>query len=74
MVNYLSNKKVEIDIHYMYHDEAKRYLERYLSMVNGSIRGVVVIHSFASCTVLQQMVPFKLSRKMKFTYTKVMAE
>lgn len=56
MIRYISNRKVEIDIHNMHREEAKKYLERYLSKCNGSIKEVVVIHGYSSGTVLQQMV------------------
>jgi DNA-nicking Smr family endonuclease len=56
MEHYLSNRKVEVDIHNMRRDEAKRYLERFLTTVNGSVKEVVVIHGYSSGTVLQQMV------------------
>jgi DNA-nicking Smr family endonuclease len=63
MINYISNRKVEIDIHNMHRDEAKKYLEHYLSMANGSIKEIVVIHGYASGTVLQQMVRNNLKNK-----------
>lgn len=56
MERYISNRKVEVDIHNMRREEAKRYLEHFLSSVNGSVKEVVVIHGYASGTVLQQMV------------------
>lgn len=56
MKHFLSNQKVEIDIHSMQRAEAKKYLERFLSQVNGSVREVVVIHGFHSGTVLQRLV------------------
>lgn len=56
MERYISNRKVEVDIHNMRREEAKRYLEHFLSAVNGSVKEVVVIHGYASGTVLQQMV------------------
>jgi DNA-nicking Smr family endonuclease len=56
MVKYINNQKAEIDIHAMTRADAKRYLERYLSTVNGSIKEVVVIHGYASGTVLRDMV------------------
>lgn len=63
MINYISNRKVEIDIHSMHREEAKKFLEHYLSTVNGSIKEVVVIHGYASGTVLQQMVRKNLKSK-----------
>lgn len=56
MIRYITSQKVEIDIHQMRRDEAKRYLERFLSTANGNVREVVVIHGYSSGTVLQQMV------------------
>lgn len=56
MVRYLSNRKAEIDIHNMRREEAMRYLERFLTQANGSIREVVVIHGCHSGTVLRDMV------------------
>jgi DNA-nicking Smr family endonuclease len=56
MINYISNRKVEIDIHHMYRDDAKKFLEQFLEKANGSIKEVVIIHGYSSGTVLQQMV------------------
>lgn len=56
MIRYLSNQKAEIDIHNMTHDEAKRYILRFLDRVNGSIREVNVIHGYSGGTVLRDMV------------------
>jgi DNA-nicking Smr family endonuclease len=61
MIKYLSNQKVEIDIHHMRRDEAKKYLEQFLSGANGSIKEVVVIHGYSSGTVLQEMVRHSLN-------------
>lgn len=63
MEKYLSNQKVEIDIHNMHREDAKKYLEHFLSTVNGSVKEVVVIHGYASGTVLQQMVRKGLKHK-----------
>jgi DNA-nicking Smr family endonuclease len=63
MIKYVSNQKAEIDIHSMHRDEAKRYLEHFLSTVNGSVKEVVVIHGYASGNVLQQMVRNNLKHK-----------
>lgn len=60
MITYISNRKAEIDIHSMQRAEAKRYLERYLSTANGSIKEVVVIHGYTSGTVLARMVRTEL--------------
>ena len=56
MVQYLSASKVEIDIHNMKREEAKKLLEQFLSKANGNVREVTVIHGYSSGTVLQQMV------------------
>lgn len=56
MIQYITAQKVEIDIHQMRREEAKRYLERFLSTADGNVREVVVIHGYSSGTVLQQMV------------------
>lgn len=63
MVRYVTNQKVEIDIHNMHRDEAKRYLEQFLSRVNGSVREVVVIHGYSSGTVLRDMVRHGLKHR-----------
>lgn len=56
MVQYISASKVEIDIHNMKREEAKKLLEQFLSKANGNVREVTVIHGYSSGTVLQQMV------------------
>lgn len=56
MIHFLSNCRVEIDIHTMHRDEAKKYLEHFLSGANGSVKEVVVIHGYSSGTVLRDMV------------------
>lgn len=56
MIRYVTNQKVEIDIHGMTHDEAKRYLIQFLNRVNGSVREVSVIHGWSGGTVLRDMV------------------
>ena len=55
-IKYISNRKVEVDIHNMRRDEAKKSLEQFLTKINGSVKEVVVIHGYSSGTVLQQMV------------------
>jgi DNA-nicking Smr family endonuclease len=60
MIKYVTNQKAEVDIHNMFRVDAKKYLEQFLSKVNGSIKEVVVIHGYSSGTVLQEMV-----RKLK---------
>ncbi len=52
----MTNQKVEIDIHGMTRDEAKRYLIRFLNRVNGSVREVEVIHGWSGGTALMDMV------------------
>lgn len=56
MEKYITCSKVEIDIHNMQRDEAKKYLEQFLSRANGNVKEVTVIHGYSSGTVLQQMV------------------
>jgi DNA-nicking Smr family endonuclease len=56
MIHYLSNQKVEVDIHSMGYTDAKRFLQRFLTTVNGSVREVTVIHGYSSGTVLRDMV------------------
>lgn len=56
MVRYTSNQKAEIDIHNMTHDQAKRYIEQFLSRVNGSVKEVTIIHGYSGGTVLMDMV------------------
>ena len=63
MIRYITCQKVEIDIHQMRRDEAKRYLERFLSTANGNVREVVIIHGYSSGTVLQQMVRKSLKHR-----------
>lgn len=53
---FLSNQKVEIDIHHMHKEEARRDIERFLTRANGSIKEVTVIHGCTSGTVLRDMV------------------
>ena len=60
MVRYVSSRCVEIDIHHMHRDEAKRFLERFLSKANGNVKEVVVIHGYSSGTVLRDMVRTQL--------------
>ena len=43
MIRYITTQKVEVDIHQMRREEAKRYLERVLSAANGNVREVVGI-------------------------------
>jgi DNA-nicking Smr family endonuclease len=63
MIKFISNQKAEIDIHNMKHDEAKKYLEQFLTKANGSIKEVIVIHGYSSGTVLQDMVRKGLKHK-----------
>lgn len=56
MISYTSNQKVEIDIHNMNHDEAKRYIISFLNRVNGSVKEVSIIHGYTGGTVLKDMV------------------
>jgi len=63
LVKFLTDQKVEIDIHNMKSDEAKEYLEKFMNTVNGSIKELIIIHGYTSGTVLQQMVRNKLKHK-----------
>lgn len=56
MVKYTTNQKVEIDIHNMTSDQAKRYLIGFLNKVNGSVKEISVIHGYTNGTVLLNMV------------------
>lgn len=63
MVRYVSNQKVEIDIHNMTHDQAKRYIIQFLNRVNGSVKEVSIIHGYTGGTVLKDMVQKGLRHK-----------
>ena len=63
LIRYITAQKVEIDIHQMTRDQAKRYLEQFLNRVNGNVREVAVIHGCHQGTVLQQMVRTGLKHK-----------
>ena len=63
MVRYVSGQCVEIDIHNMRCDEAKRYIERFLSDADGSVKKVVIIHGYTSGTVLRDMVRTRLKHR-----------
>lgn len=70
MIKYCSNQKVEIDIHTMTHDQAKRYIIGFLDKVNGSVKEVTIIHGYSGGTVLLDMVQKglrhpKIKSKMK---------
>lgn len=56
MVKYISGQKVEVDIHNMTHDQAKRYLIQFLNAVNGSVKEVSIIHGYSGGVVLKDMV------------------
>ena len=56
MIRFVTAQKVEIDIHSMYKEQARRYLEQFLTRANGSVREVTVIHGCTSGTVLRDMV------------------
>ena len=51
-----TGQKVEVDIHHMTRDQAKRHLERLLSRLAGSVREVTVIHGYTGGTTLRDMV------------------
>ena len=57
------NEIVTVDLHNMYEDEAKRYLERMLKCLDVSIKEVVVIHGHHSGTKIRDMVRTKLHSK-----------
>lgn len=61
MTKYVTNQKVEIDIHNMTADQAKRYIVQFLNKVNGSVREVAIIHGYSGGTVLLNMVQRGLS-------------
>ena len=63
MIRYITNQKVEIDIHHMMRAEAKTCLERFLTKANGNVKEVVVIHGYSGGTVLQQMVRRELKHR-----------
>ncbi|HEX3026194.1 MAG TPA: Smr/MutS family protein [Clostridia bacterium] len=63
MVNYITSQKVEIDIHNMKRAEAKTFLERFLSNANGNVKEIIVIHGYASGTVLRDMVRRSLKHR-----------
>ncbi|MFZ2538716.1 MAG: Smr/MutS family protein [Oscillospiraceae bacterium] len=56
MVKFISNQKVEVDIHNMTHEQAKRYLTQFLNSVNGSVKEASIIHGYSGGTVLKDMV------------------
>ncbi|MCI8501614.1 MAG: Smr/MutS family protein [Oscillospiraceae bacterium] len=56
MTRFLSNQKAEIDVHSMHKEEARRYIERFLTRANGSVKEVTIIHGCTSGTVLRDMV------------------
>ncbi|MFT9057508.1 MAG: Smr/MutS family protein [Ethanoligenens sp.] len=60
MLHFLSTCRVEVDIHSMHQEEAKKYLEHFLSDANGNVKEVVVIHGYSSGTVLRDMVRKRL--------------
>lgn len=51
---------IEVDLHGMTAEEAKRSLERFLSSAPPSVKEVVVIHGYYNGQVLQEMVRVKL--------------
>ncbi len=56
MTRFISAQKAEIDVHNMHKEEARRYIERFLTRANGSVKEVTVIHGCTSGTVLRDMV------------------
>ncbi|MDF2568043.1 MAG: Smr protein/MutS2 [Oscillospiraceae bacterium] len=63
MINYITNQKVEIDIHHMTKESARKYLEQFLSKVDGSVKEVQIIHGYTGGTVLRDMVRNGLKHK-----------
>ena len=51
---------IELDIHGMYEDDAKREIERYLSTVDQKVQEVIVIHGYHKGQVLKNMVRTRL--------------
>ena len=56
MTRFISAQKAEIDVHNMHKEEARRYIERFLTRANGSVKEVTIIHGCTSGTVLRDMV------------------
>lgn len=65
MIRYITNQKVEIDIHQMTRDQARSYICKYLDRVNGGVKEVVIIHGYSSGTVLKEMVQRMKHPKIK---------
>ena len=51
---------IELDIHGMYADDAKREIERYLSTVSPKVQEVIVIHGYHKGQVLKNIVITRL--------------
>lgn len=47
---------IELDIHGMYAQDAKREIERYLSNISPKVQEVVVIHGYNQGQILKNMV------------------
>ncbi|MEG2814185.1 MAG: Smr/MutS family protein [Oscillospiraceae bacterium] len=60
MVKYISTQKVELDIHNMTADQAKKYIEQFLNNVNANVKEVCVIHGYTGGTILKEMVQKRL--------------
>ncbi len=56
MTRFINAQKAEIDVHNMHKEEARRYIERFLTRANGSVKEVTIIHGCTSGTVLRDMV------------------
>ncbi len=54
---------VELDIHGMYAEDAKRRIERYLSAADPKVKEVIVIHGYHQGRVLQHMVRTQLKHR-----------
>ena len=61
---------IELDIHGMYEDDAKREIERYLSTVSPKVQEVIVIHGYHKGQVLKNMVRTRI-RPVKFRSNEV---
>ena len=62
MTRFISAQKAEIDVHNMHKEEARRYIERFLTRANGSVKEVTVIHGCTSGTVLRDICLLYTSR------------
>lgn len=63
MTKLANNQKVEIDIHNMNRDQAKKHLEQFLNKADKSITEVTVIHGYNEGQALLNMVQKGLKHK-----------